>query len=227
MAKLVYRRSNGKWEARYKKGVSATGKTLYATVYGDTEEEAIQKRIEKLGYDPEQPVIPTRLNLLILGAGTHGHDVKDIAEASHVFHKIAFLDDKLTGDGIIGRCKDVLKFHGEYPCAFIAIGDNQVRKKYAKLLKECNFLIPNLISPMASVAPTAKLGEGVVIMPQSTVGIAEVGDFVILTPNSLINSDSTVGSFSRINCGGMVLKGSKVPEGTLIESGEIYGNKTI
>ena len=223
MAKLVYKRGNGKWEARYKKGVSESGKTLYSTVYGNTEEEAIKKRIEKLGYDPEKPVTPTRLNLLILGAGTHGKDVKDLAEASHVFHKIAFLDDKLTGEDIIGRCKDVLRFHGEYPCAFIAIGDNEIRKKYAKLLKECNFLIPNIISPMASVAPAAKLGEGVVIMPQSTVGAAEIGDFVILTPNSYINSDSSVGSYSRVACGGMVLKGSKVPEGTLIESGQIYG----
>lgn len=223
MANLVYQRSNGKWEARYKKGVSETGKTLYATVYGDTEEEAVNKRIEKLGFDPDSPKIPTRLNLLILGAGTHGHDVKNIAQASRVFNKISFLDDKLQGDDIIGKCKDALSFRGEYPCAFIAIGDNEIRKKYAKQLKEYNFLIPNIISPMASVAPGAVLGEGVVIMPQSTVGMATIGDFVILTPNSLVNGDSSVGSYSRVDCGGIVLKGCKVPEGTLIESGEIFG----
>ncbi len=222
MAKLVYQRKNGKWEARYRRGVSEDGKTLYGTVYGNTEEEAINRRIEALGYDPDQPRTATCLNLLILGAGTHGRDIMDIAQSLNVFHKISFLDDYVTGESIIGRCKDVLRYKSEYPCAFVAIGDCEKRKKYAKLIKELGFLIPNIVSHAATISPKATLGEGVAVLPQCTIGEAVIGDYCILASNSLVNSDARIGNFSHVDCGGIVLKKSKVPEGTWIKSGEIY-----
>ena len=42
--KLVYQRKDGRWEARYKKGVSQEGKTLYGAVYGSTKEEVLKRR---------------------------------------------------------------------------------------------------------------------------------------------------------------------------------------
>ncbi|MGN0170905.1 MAG: hypothetical protein ACI39H_09125 [Lachnospiraceae bacterium] len=223
MAKLVYQRKNGKWEARYRRGISESGKTLYGTVYGDTKEEAIKRRMETLGYDPDQPRIATQLNLLILGAGTHGRDIMDIAQSLNVFRKIHFLDDYITGEDIIGRCKDVLRYKSEYPCAFVAIGDCEKRKKYATLIKEQGFLIPNIVSHAATISPKATLGEGVAIMPQCTVGEAVIGDFCILASNALVNSGAKVGNYSRLDCGGMILKNIHVPDETWIQSGEIYG----
>ena len=66
------------------------------------------------------------MNLLILGARSHGHSVKEIAESLRVFQKISFLDDKETVEYIIGKCSDALKFKDECPCAFVAIGNNEV-----------------------------------------------------------------------------------------------------
>lgn len=40
----------------------------------------------------------------------------------------------ILGAGIHGR--DVSTYRKEYPCAFIAIGDNEVRKQYAELLRD-------------------------------------------------------------------------------------------
>lgn len=56
-----------------------------------------------------------------------------------IFSKISFLDDEAEGEDIIGKCKDALKFRGEYVCAFVAIGDNRKRKKFAKELLINNF----------------------------------------------------------------------------------------
>lgn len=56
---------------------------------------------------------PIEQNLLILGAGTNGRDVKEIAESLHIFGKIDFLDVKLD-EGILGNCKDVLRYKQEY-----------------------------------------------------------------------------------------------------------------
>lgn len=85
-----------------------------------------------------------QMNLLILGAGMLGRDVYDIAASLRVFKKISFLDDAAVGDDIIGKCSDLFKFRDEYPLAFIAIGDNKIRQKYAELLREYHFLFQAL-----------------------------------------------------------------------------------
>ena len=226
--RLVYQRKDGRWEARYKKGISSEGKTLYGAVYGSSREEVIQKRsiITKEKSDV-MPILPTHLNLLILGAGSHGRNIKEIAESLRIFKKISFLDDKVTGEDILGKCKDALDFRGEYGCAFVAIGDNEMRKKYARFLKERKFILPNIISPAATVSPKAKLGEGIAILPQSTVGETEIGDFCILSSNSLVNIDCRVGSFCHVDCGGIILKDSRVPDGTWVKSGEIFSNNGV
>ena len=221
--KYVYKRKDGRWEARYVKGFSENGKPLFGVVYGNSREAVIQKRRDIIGdYENREQTVPQHLNLLILGAGTHGHDVREIAESLRVFKKISFLDDNIQGEHIIGKCKDALKFRGEYSCAFIAIGDNRIRKKYAKFLRESNYLLPNLISPMASVSTNVRLGDGIVIMPQGTVGAAEIGDCCIVATNSTVNSGATIEKFSHIDCGGIVAKQAKVPQGSWIKSGEIY-----
>lgn len=221
--KGVYKRNDGRWEARYVKAISEKGRSIYGAVYGATKEEVIAKRLEIIGEEEKKiKKYPTELNLLILGAGSHGRNVKEIAESFRIFRKISFLDDKAEGSGIIGTCKDALKFRGEYGCAFVAIGDNKRRKKYANFLKERNFILPSIISPSATVSPNARIGEGVAILPQSTVGDAEIGDFCILASNSLVNIDAKLGAYSHVDCGGIVLKNAKVPEETWVKSGKIY-----
>lgn len=220
--KGVYKRKDGRWEARYQKGIGENGRAIYGAVYGATEEEVVEKRRLLVGNNEESIKLPTEMNLLILGAGTHGRDVKEIAEALHIFNKISFLDDKIEGEGIIGTCKNILQFRNEYPCAFIAIGDNKVRKRYSKLLEDYKYLVPKIVSPAANVSPAARIGKGTAVLPQATVGDVDIGEFCILASNSLVNSGSIVKGFTHIDCGGIVLKDSKVPEMAVVKSGEIY-----
>ena len=219
----VYKRHDGRWEARYTKGYTPDGKPIRGAVYGKNYDEVVERRRELIGEADETRKIPTELNLLILGAGSHGQNIKEIAETLHVFDKIRFLDDKAVGDEIIGKCNDATKFRNEYVCAFVALGDNKTRKKWTKFLKDRNFLIPNIISTSATISPKAVLGKGLAIMPQSTINESVIGDYCILASNSLINNGAVVGDYSRVDCGGIVLKGKKVPEGTWIKSGEIFG----
>ncbi len=221
--KYVYRRNDGRWEARYVKGITEKGKTVYGCVYGKTEVEVIKKRQNLVGDTDNRKVFPTKLNLLILGAGSHGMNVKEVAESLRIFNKIKFLDDKVTGEDIIGTCKEALKFRDEYICAFVAIGDNKKRKKFAEFLKERNFITPSIVAPSATVSAKAVIGDGVAILPNSTVNESVIGDFCILASNSLVNNNAELGDYSHVDCGGIVLKGKKVPEGTFVKSGDIYG----
>lgn len=198
----VYKRKDGRYEARYRKGISSEGKTVLASVYGRTREEAEAKRAAIT----KKPTLPERLaginhkqlNLLILGAGSHGHEVMEIARALGVFQKISFLDDGITGEGIIGRCHEAVDFLNEYPCAFIAIGDNRVRKKYAEFLWEKNFILPRIISPKAMISENAVIGEGCVVLAGAVVEDAEIGNFCIIDPGVKVSSDKKIEEYTHL-----------------------------
>lgn len=178
--------------------------------------------IHRLSEAPFRKNGSKELNLLILGAGSHGHNVREVAESLGVFKKIKFLDDNAVGKDIIGRCCDCAEMVDEYPCAFVAIGDNEKRKEYAEMLKKHGFMLPTIIHPDTTVSKNAVIGEGTIILAQATVNAATVGDCCIVSSNSLINFGATVKDYVHVDCGAMVLKGAVVPEVTTVESGNIY-----
>lgn len=223
MSDRVYHRKNGKWEARYIKGKSATGKTMYGSVFADTREDAIAKRDLVLGRDPKDIYTAARLNIVILGAGSYGREVKEELEKLKLFNEIAFLDDYVEAPDVLGKCCDVANYKFRYPCAFVAIGDNTIREKYAKLLIENGFFVPTIISPDAVVSAKAKFGVGTMIFAQGNVGAATVGNFCLVQANGLVNAEATLGDFGRIDNGAIVLKGEQVPNGIWLKPGKIYG----
>lgn len=218
----IYKRKDGRYEARYKKGLSADGHVIYGSVYGKTKEEVKSNLCEKGLLSEEEQHHTCELNLLILGAGSHGNDVKEVAESLHIFNKIKYLDDKVEGEDVIGKCKDASSFLDEYACAFVAIGDNRKRKKLTNFLENCGFRMPSIISPGANISPKAEIGYGVAILPGSTINEAKIGNYVILEPNSFVGRDAVLGSYSRLDCGSMLPKNSKAKESTWLKNGEIY-----
>jgi len=223
MSERVYQRKNGKWEARYVRGKFPNGKTRYGSVFADTKEEVIAKRERILGHDPDDPFSAAMLNILILGAGSYGREVKEELEKLHVFNEIAFLDDYAEADDILGKCEEVESFRFRYPCAFVAIGDNEIRKKYAKRLIDSGFYVPSIISPDAIISSKAKIGVGTMIFSQANVGAAEVGNFCLVQATGLVNAEAKIGDFGRIDNGAVVLKGEHTPEDMWLKPGKIYG----
>ena len=165
-------------------------------------------------------------NLLILGAGSHGHAVYEIADKLGIFQKISFLDDNMTGDGIIGRIEDVLDYRKEYPMCFVAIGNNEQRKQLAEKVNKAGFITPRLISAETSVARGAVIGQGTIVMPQVTINAgAKIGDFCIIASNSLIGFNATVESYAHCDCASVVMKDCTVSTLMTVESGEIIKQK--
>lgn len=140
----IYKRKDNRWEARYKKGVGPDGRAVYGAVYGYSREEVEEKR-KALPDESRLQKAPTELNLLILGAGSHGRDVKEIAESLRIFHKIKFLDDEMKGEDIIDTCEEAIRFRNEYTCEIVAIGNNKIRKKLSEFLKSIHYLYQSLL----------------------------------------------------------------------------------
>jgi len=165
---------------------------------------------------------PRSMNLLILGAGSHGHAVKETAELLGVFQKISFLDDHATGADVVGKCSDYQHFLAEYPAAFVAIGDNTLRCDFTEKLKAAGYIIPRLIHPDTTISKDVKIGDGTIICAQATINTgAVIGESCIIATNSMVGFDANIGSYSHIDCGAMIMKGAVVNEMSTIESGTI------
>lgn len=167
------------------------------------------------------------MNLLILGAGSHGHGVKETAQRLGVFEKISFLDDEIVNDEVIGKCSDCKHFLREYPCAFVAIGDNKTREKYMNILRSIGFILPKLIHPDATISFSAKIGEGTIVMAQATVNAnAQIGNGCILAAGSITNFGARLGNFVHLDCAATVTKDAVVDDLTMVESGEIISKRS-
>ena len=163
-----------------------------------------------------------QMNLLILGAGSHGHAVYEIADKLGIFQKIRFLDDNVAGDSVIGRISDYANFVDEFPMCFIAIGNNSLRRQLAERVDGAGYITPHLISGETSIARGVRIGRGSIVMPQATINTgARVGDFCIIASNSMIGFNATVENYAHCDCASVVMKDCTVPELTTVESGEI------
>lgn len=217
----IHQRKDGRWYVRYQKNERTKDSTGYGYVYGKTREE-VEERLKEVDADFYAARRSPSLNLLILGAGTHGEDVKEIAQSLHIFKEIDFLDDNVSDPSVLGKCREAAKFRVKYPCAFVAIGDNKIRDEYSEYLKECHFLIPSIVAPSSVISNNASIGDGSVIMPQANLGAVAVGDFCIIAAGCTIGSGVRLGNCVRVDSGAIIPKGSEVPDGTWIRSGEVY-----
>lgn len=176
-------RSDGRYEARYIKSRDENGKIQYGYCYGQTYEEAKEKR----DYQLKKNACPKHMNLLILGKGDHGLDAFEIAKATRLFEKIDFLDDNPEIKGTVGCWNEYVKFKQEYPIAIVAVGDEKTRRKWTERLLIEGFIIPTLVHPTAFVPEGVSIGTGSIICARTTIAIGvKVGKYCIVTSGSTV-----------------------------------------
>jgi len=197
----IRQRADGRYEARYIKERTPEGKIVYGYCYGQTYDEAAAKR-ELAAPKATQMKVP---NLLILGAGSHGLETKELAESLRLFKAIDFLDDDITKPGVIGAPKDLKQYLPKYPMAFPAVGDRNLRIRWTAELVEAGFIIPTFIHPDAVVSPTAQIGDASVVLAGGIVG-----------------SGAVLGKGCIIQGGAAVGRNAVVPDWTWLDTGETY-----
>ena len=174
-------RSDGRYEARYIKARDAGGKPIYGYCYGKSAEEAKEKR----DYQLQRLVKPKEMNLLILGAGSHGLDVYEITKSLRIFNRIDFLDDDPSNKRAIGVWDKATELVDEYPMAMVAVGDEDVRREWMLKLRVMGYFTPTLIHPTAFIPDETEIGIGTVICARATIGTSvRIGKGCIVTSGS-------------------------------------------
>ena len=201
----IRQRADGRFEARYPKGRDEKGRLIYGCCYGRTYEEASEKRESILRQG--QPV--REMNLLILGAGSHGQEVRELAQSLNLFRRIAFLDDSAEKTEVIGPCADLARYVHEYPIAIPAVGDHDLRMRWLEELAGAGFVLPVLIHPGAVASPSASIGYGTVICARAAVGAgAVIGKGCIISSGATIDRNVIIPDGVHINCGQVVTANS-------------------
>lgn len=162
--------------------------------------------------------------LLILGAGGYGQLVKEIAVQTGKYAKIDFLDDR--NPSACGTLEDYEAFRQRYDCAFVAMGDPQLRLQWIEKLDRSGYELPVLIHPQAYVSPSAILERGTMVEPMavvSTGAIVETGG--LLCAGCVINHNARISPGCQIDCNAVVESYAVVPPQTKVPCGTVFERK--
>lgn len=158
--------------------------------------------------------------LLILGAGQYGQIVYETAEAMECFDRIDFLDDQ--NPIAIGVLEDYKKYYPEYGCAFVAMGNPQLRLKWLERLEAAGYELATLVHPRGYVSKTATLGKGCIVEPMAVVQAgAVVENGTLLCAGCIVNHNSTVQRCCQIDCNAVVTARTVVLEMTKVPCGQV------
>lgn len=167
--------------------------------------------------------------ILIIGSGSQARYVIDILK-SHKNLTIAGLVD-IESDSRVGKningfsiLSTYRKFTTKYSPrryhVIVAYGLNSTKKKIALELAKKGFKFVSAISSLASVSPSAQIGEGCIINPFAVVmPNAEIGDHVILHSHCVVEHDNKIESYSNLAPGVTLAGRVHVGEGATIYTG--------
>ena len=155
------------------------------------------------------------MKIAIIGAGGHGRVVLDILRNNHQFDVVGFVDSNSQLHGsyiddipVIGDMAELEYFSNRgIGGAIIAIGDNEIRCKFARIVSSYGISLINAIHPSASIARTANIGKNVVIAQGANIcAHVRIEDSVICNTGSIIDHESIIEEGAHI-CPGTKLAG--------------------
>jgi len=182
-----------------------------------------------------------------MGAGGHAKILVEILRSLGTWDLVGFTDQRpdLKGSSFLGV--PILGDDGLLPTlraegiegAFIGVGairDVGVRKKLFALADGYGFEMITLVSLAAYVAPSARLGRGVAVLPGAVVNTdVRLGDNVVVYSGAIIEHDSVIGDHVHLSpgvhiAGGVCVEaeafvgiGASIIQGIRIGAGAVIG----
>ncbi|WP_024851383.1 acetyltransferase [Hydrogenovibrio kuenenii] len=169
--------------------------------------------------------------LLLIGGGGHCASVIDVIEATGDYEIVGIVeapgsDEKsLLGYSVIGTDDNLQELLKSTPNCVITVGQIQhaiIRKSLFAKVKKLGGKLPTIISPLARVARSAVLNEGVVVMHHAIVNhFARIGDNTIINHKALVEHGSVIGRNCHISTNATINGDAQVGEGCFLGSGSV------
>jgi UDP-perosamine 4-acetyltransferase len=154
--------------------------------------------------------------VIVLGASGHARSVIDIILQNNEYNVQGLIasenENGFWGINIIGQDSDLQKIYDEGTrYAFVAIGNNRIRKKLIKNLTSIGYQMINVISKYAIISPYARLETGIAVMPGAVIiAEAQIGEGCIINTNASIDHDDIIGEYTHIAPGCAISGATKI-----------------
>ncbi|MHB0977131.1 MAG: PglD-related sugar-binding protein [Candidatus Aquicultorales bacterium] len=186
--------------------------------------------------------------MLVYGSRDFGRVVKDLViRCGHEF--VGYIDDRNTGDGILGPYDEVSRSYPSGLCE-IAMGigylDLSARWSVYQQVLSDGYELPALIHPNAYVRDREEVGRGAIVMAGAAVDVyAKVEELVVLWPGAVINHDSCVGANTFVSpnatvcgftdigrdcfigAGATIVDRVWLPAGSFVKAGSVYSSNRL
>jgi sugar O-acyltransferase (sialic acid O-acetyltransferase NeuD family) len=186
--------------------------------------------------------------VFVYGASGHGKVVADILVSKGDTEFTGFVDDSaevrnttILGFPVLGDGEWLRQQALDSRIAVVlGVGDNRIRQLLGERCSHWGIEILTVIHPSATVARTAVLGPGTVVMagaiinPEAKVGAGvivnsgavvehdvEVGDYAHVAPNASMGGASRLGGFSHLGLGAVVLQCIHIGARTIVGAGAV------
>ena len=143
---------------------------------------------------------------MVVGTGGHATSLLETIKRLN-FSVACFFDSRNDADTFKGIrvAKNIFDLGDvEFDGVSIAIGNSNLRSRILEelLSLNTNLEFPSLIDPSASIASSAKIGLGSVVLSQANLGASSnMGNFGILNSASSVDHDCVIGNFVNIGPG--------------------------
>ena len=187
-------------------------------------------------------------DVAIYGAAGFGGEVQDILQQGGRYRPVMFLDsDPATHRTVVGGLPvrggleqvDAL-WRAGLRRIVVAIGDNVTRAAYAETLQVHGMELISAIHPLASLSPSARFGQHVIIGARATICVhAHVGPHAVLSPGAIAEHDNVIGvaafigpavrlagtvtvdAFATLEIGATVIPGRRIGCGARVKAGAV------
>lgn len=166
--------------------------------------------------------------ILLIGGGGHCHSVIDVIELAGDYEIIGVLDkadkigEKVMSYPIIGVDEDLSTLFTDVDYAFITLGQIRtaaIRKSLFEELINLGYKVPNIISPLAYVSTSAKLGKGNFVGHHAIINAnSKIQDNCIINTKCLIEHDVEIGSHCHIATAAIINGGCSVRDEVFVGS---------
>lgn len=166
--------------------------------------------------------------IILVGGGGHCRSVIDVIEQEGKYKIVGIVDknelvgQEVFGYEILGSDEDLKDLREKYKNAFVTIGQIKSVEKRLKIfgiLKELDYTLPVIISPLSYVSKRSKIEAGTIVMHHALVNAgASIGENCIINTKALIEHDAIIENHCHISTSAVINGGVHVKEGTFFGS---------